>query len=94
MLHSPGPVGLCGSQGELLVVLIVLFFTRSLLPSVLSYTAIKAFSKMINEVNDLAGQRELISEYLESEVCVEGVGCACVCGVCVCGQGYGFGDLL
>ncbi|XP_064396439.1 formin-binding protein 1-like [Halichondria panicea] len=32
------------------------------------YTAIKAFSKMINEVNDLAGQRELISEYLESEV--------------------------
>ncbi len=50
--------------------MIVLFFTCSLLPSLPSYTAIKAFSKMINEVNDLAGQRELISEYLESEVCV------------------------
>ncbi len=56
--------------------MIVLFFTCSLLPSLPSYTAIKAFSKMINEVNDLAGQRELISEYLESEVCV------CVCGGC------------
>lgn len=33
----------------------------------------KAFSKMINEVNDLAGQRELISEYLEAEVCIRGI---------------------
>ncbi len=50
----------------------------------LSYTMLKAFSKMINEVNDLAGQRELISEYLEAEVCV------CVGGLytCICEGPY------
>jgi len=32
------------------------------------YTAVKAFSKLISETNDLAGQRELIAEYLQVDV--------------------------
>lgn len=32
------------------------------------YTLTVSFSKMVSETNDLAGQRELIAEYLQSEV--------------------------
>ena len=32
------------------------------------YTNIQAFGKLVVETNDLAGQRELIAEYLQNEV--------------------------
>ena len=32
------------------------------------YTYVSAFGKMVVETNDLAGQRELIAEYLQNEV--------------------------
>ena len=32
------------------------------------FTAVKAFSKLVSETNDLAGQRELIAEYLQVDV--------------------------
>eukprot|EP00731_Ephydatia_muelleri_P023768 Em0016g39a len=32
------------------------------------YTSLKVFASLVNEENDLAGQRELIAEYLEAEV--------------------------
>ena len=32
------------------------------------YTAIQAFGKVVTETNDLAGQRELIAEYLQNDV--------------------------
>ena len=37
--------------------------------SVFRYTAVKGFVQLIGETNDYAGQRELIAEYLEAEVC-------------------------
>ena len=33
------------------------------------YTAVKGFAKAVLETNDLAGQRELVAEYIEAEVC-------------------------
>ena len=32
------------------------------------YTAVKGFAKTVLETNDLAGQRELVAEYIEAEV--------------------------
>ena len=32
------------------------------------YTMVSGFAKLVSETNDLAGQRELISEYLQAEV--------------------------
>ena len=32
------------------------------------YTAVQAFGKVVTETNDLAGQRELIAEYLQNDV--------------------------
>ena len=37
-------------------------------PPPCSYTAMKALAQLVHETNDLAGQRELIAESLESEV--------------------------
>ena len=37
-------------------------------PTTCSYTAMKALAQLVHETNDLAGQRELIAESLESEV--------------------------
>ena len=34
------------------------------------YTAVRGFGKTVLETNDLAGQRELIAEYMEAEVCM------------------------
>ena len=34
----------------------------------LRYSQVSSFSKMVAETNDLAGQRELIAEYLQNDV--------------------------
>ena len=32
------------------------------------YTAVQGFAKTVLETNDLAGQRELVAEYMEADV--------------------------